>query len=185
MIVPAADRCCVVLVDYQARLLPVIHGGDEVVVQACALADIAAALEVPVFGTEQHRRGLGPNVDAIRGRCGQTLSKMHFDACADGLVERLRTAAGVAPAAVVVAGCEAHVCLLQTALGLRRAGLEVFVVATACGSRSPASHALAMQRLREAGAHIVDVEMVGFEWLRSCEHPRFKQALAIIKQLPV
>ena len=72
-------------------------------------------------------------------------------------------------------------CLLQTALGVLRSGRRVWVVADACGSRSPTNHDLAMQRLRQAGAGIVSVEMVAFEWLGSCTHPRFKAVLQRFK----
>ena len=102
-------------------------------------------------------------MDAVRQRCASTLGKMHFDACEDGLFELLNPAHDI-----VVAGCEAHVCLLQTALGLCRAGRTVWVVAPACGSRRAADQTLAMQRLREGGAGIVSSEMVFFEWLHSC-----------------
>jgi nicotinamidase-related amidase len=70
---------------------------------------------------------------------------------------------------------------MQTALGLLGAGLRLWVVAQACGSRTADNHALAMQRLRDAGAGIVSVEMVAFEWLRSSEHERFKAVLALLK----
>ncbi|MFM2058059.1 MAG: hypothetical protein RLY71_2444 [Pseudomonadota bacterium] len=175
------QHSALVLVDFQERLLPAIHHGAEVLVQALHLADIARELAIPVIGTEQNPRGLGPNTAALRERCDVTLNKMHFNACADGLVELLRPPAGAPVRDVVVAGCEAHVCLLQTALGLLQAGLRVWVVAEACGSRTAASHALAMQRLQQAGAVIVNVEMVAFEWLRSCEHPRFRAVLPGLK----
>ena len=169
-------RCSLVLVDYQSRLMPAILEGRQAVGNAVLLADAARLLDVPVLGTEQNPAGLGANVDAVRQRCASTLAKMHFDACEDGLLDLL----GDMPE-VVVAGCEAHVCLLQTALGLRRAGREVWVVADACGSRTAADHALAMQRLRDAGARIVGTEMVLFEWLHDCRHPAFKQVLALVK----
>lgn len=174
-----AARSSLVLVDYQARLMPAIHEGQRVVANALLLADAASLLGVPVLGTEQNPAGLGPNLDAVRQRCASTLAKMHFDACEDGLLGRLAEAGDVP--AVVLAGCEAHVCLLQTALGLRRAGREVWVVADACGSRTAADHALAMQRLRDAGARIVGTEMVLFEWVHDCRHPAFKQVLALVK----
>ena len=176
-----AARATLVLVDYQGRLLPMIDGHEAVLGHAVLLADVARAIGVPVIGTEQNPQGLGANHAAIRSRCAATLHKMHFDACADGLVDRLRTAAGAPPTEVVIAGCEAHVCLMQTALGLLRAGLAVRVVAPACGSRSAENKALAMQRLHDAGATLVSVEMVAFEWLRSCENPRFKAVLALLK----
>ena len=90
-----------------------------------------------------------------------------------------------APPQVVVAGCEAHVCLLQTALGLLRAGRRVWVVAPACGSRRSADHALAMQRLSQAGATLVSSEMVLFEWLADCRHPQFKPVLQLVKDVPL
>jgi nicotinamidase-related amidase len=171
-----AGRCKLVLVDYQARLMPAIHDGEAVVARALRLADAARLLRIEVLGTEQNPAGLGPNVDAVRQRCASTLAKTRFDACADGLLAPL----GDCPD-IVLAGCEAHVCLLQTALGLRRAGRRVWAVADACGSRAPADHALAMQRLRDAGAVIVGTEMVLFEWLQDCRHPAFKPVLTLVK----
>jgi nicotinamidase-related amidase len=171
-----ARRSALVLVDYQARLMPAIAGADSVLAHALLLADAAAILGVPIVGTEQNPAGLGPNVEAIRQRCPHTVAKTHFDACEDGLLDALAAAPEV-----VIAGCEAHVCLLQTALGLRRAGKPLWVVAPACGSRDPADHALAMQRLRDAGASIVSTEMVVFEWLHDCRHPRFRDVLTRLK----
>jgi nicotinamidase-related amidase len=175
------DRSALVLVDYQHRLMPQIHGGAEAVALGVKLGRVAQLLGVPVLGTEQNPRGLGPNGDAVRALCQHTLSKMHFDACEDGLVDLLRATRQPAPTNVVVAGCEAHVCLMQTALGLLRAGFTVWVVADACGSRLASNHALAMQRLRGAGAQVVSFEMVAFEWLRTCENPQFKPVLQVLK----
>lgn len=193
-----------VLVDYQQRLLPAIHQAESVMTQATLLADVGRVLGWPVIGTEQNPRGLGPNAEAISSRCDVVMAKTHFDACADGLVEliqqrgRLVQATGaVDPAAaipdqgaasnpalireVVIAGCEAHVCLMQTSLGLIDAGFKVWVVAPACGSRTAANHALGMARLQQAGATLVSAEMVAFEAIRSCGHERFKAVLALLK----
>ncbi|CAD5372245.1 Isochorismatase [Rubrivivax sp. A210] len=169
------------LVDYQQRLMPAIHGGAQAVAEAIFLARLARLLGLAVMGTEQNPAGLGPNVAALRELCDTTLPKMHFDACRDGLVPALRAAAPQARE-VVVAGCEAHVCLLQTVLGLRRAGFNVHVVADACGSRCAQDHGLAMRRLEGAGAVIVGAEMVAFEWLEACTDAQFRPALALIKQ---
>lgn len=177
-----AERCQLVLVDYQGRLMPAIHDHERVLANALLLADAARLLSVPVLGTEQNPAGLGPNADAVRERCAVTLAKTHFDACEDGLLDALAPQHAARPD-VVLAGCEAHVCLLQTALGLRRAGRTVWVVATACGSRRVADHTAAMQRLAAAGATITSTEMVVFEWLHDCRHPQFRQVLALLKAL--
>jgi nicotinamidase-related amidase len=176
-----ASRCVLVLVDYQQRLMPAIHRGAEVVAEGARLADVARELGIRVLGTEQNPRGLGPNEEAIRQRCDATVSKMHFDACADGLLEALRASAETPVRDVVIAGCEAHVCMMQTALGLLQAGFRLWVVAQASGSRTAENHDLAMNRLRQEGARIASVEMVAFEWLRTCEHEFFKPVLKILK----
>ena len=174
-----AARCAVVLVDYQVRLLPAIDGGSEVVRHACILADAARLLGVRVVGTEQNPAGLGSNVPEVAGRCDAVLTKRRFDACADGLAEVLD--AHGPRNQVVIAGCEAHVCLLQTALGLLDDGLQVFVAEDACGSRAPRSKELALDRLRQAGAVIVNVEMAAFEWVRNAQHEQFRAVSALIK----
>jgi nicotinamidase-related amidase len=178
------ERSALLLVDYQARLMPLVAGGAAVVEEGLFLARVACALGVPVVGTEQNPAALGPNVTALRALCQPTLAKMHFDATADGLLDVLR-ATGRPVDQVVLAGCETHVCLLQTALGLQAAGLQVAVVPQACGSRRAADKALALQRLAQAGATLVSAEMVAFEWLRTCEDPHFKAVLALIKGRPV
>jgi nicotinamidase-related amidase len=176
-------RSVLVLVDYQQKLMPAIHEGEDVVARALRLADAAREIGIPVIGTEQNPRGLGPNVEAIRARCGITISKSHFDGCRDGLLDAL--AGRPEPANdVVIAGCEAHVCLMQSALGLLRAGYSVFVVGDASGSRSRVDRNVAFRRLRQAGAVIVTVEMVIFEWLQTCDHERFKAVLQLLKAPP-
>jgi nicotinamidase-related amidase len=176
------DRSALVLVDYQTRLLPAIDRAEQVVAQAVLLADAARLLGLRVVGTEQNPKGLGPNTPPIRECCDTTLAKMHFDACADGLVEVLTRDR---QPEVVIAGCESHVCLLQTALGLLERGFRVWVVASASGSRRPSDKAAAMKRLQAAGATVVTTEMVLFEWLGSCEHASFKPMLQRLKQLEV
>ena len=169
------------LIDFQQRLMPAIHDAEAVLANAQRLALLAPQVGVPVWGTEQSVDKLGPNVAPLRAACGATLSKTAFGACADGLLDLLRPALAAGRAQLVLAGCEAHVCLLQTALGLRDAGHDVWVVADACGSRAATSHAAAMARLAAAGATLVTTEMVGFEWLATAGHPAFRAWQALIR----
>jgi nicotinamidase-related amidase len=173
-------KCALVLVDYQARLMPAIHEGAKVVANAHLLAQAARILDIPILGTEQNPSRLGPNVEPLKSACAVTVAKTHFDACRDGLLPALEQRMSGCEQ-VVIAGCEAHVCMLQTALGLLREGKRVWVVASASGSRHASDHAAAMDRLARAGATIVTHEMVVFEWLADCTHPRFREVLAIIK----
>ena len=196
-----AAQSQLVLVDYQARLLPAIFEGPLVLSNALRLGQLARLVHVPVWGTEQSPSKLGENVSELKALCAQTLSKMHFSGVEEGLGEWLRPqpkpVAGNArslpkhlqkPAAeaaernmVVIAGCEAHVCLLQTALDLLEDEFEVWVVTDACSSRTERNRDAAFDRLAGAGAELVTTEMVAFEWLRSAEHPAFKSMQAVIK----
>ena len=211
------DDSQLVLIDYQARLMPVIFENEMIVANALRLARIAHALAVPVWGTEQNPAGLGRNmpelIAAIESASdaggGKTLAKMHFNAVEDGLADWLRPPVrkptqGASPAGnarslpkhlqkpaepepegrntIVIAGCETHVCLMQTALGLLDEEFEVWVVTDACSSRSERNRDAAFDRLAGAGAELVTTEMVAFEWLRTAEHPAFKEVLGLIKQ---
>lgn len=172
-----ADKSILVLVDLQQKLLPAIDGADTVVAECVRLAQIAKLLDVPVFGTEQTPAKLGANTDEIRRLCEKTVIKTHFDACADGLLEVLPAERS----SIVVAGCEAHVCMLQTALGLMEHGYQVWIASDAVGSRRPANRDSALERLRQHGARLVTTEMIAFEWLRDSEHPGFREVLRLIK----
>ena len=82
---------------------------------------------------------------------------------------------------IVVAGCEAHVCLLQTTLELIEQEVDVWVVTDACGSRTERNRDAAFDRLASAGAELVTTEMVLFEWMRTAQHPAFRDIQALIK----
>jgi nicotinamidase-related amidase len=159
-------------------------------------------LEVPVWGTEQNPDKLGSNAPELRELCRKTMAKMHFSAVAEGLGDWLRPPArpaggnarslpkhlqkAAAPSAperptIVVAGCEAHVCLLQTALELLEQEFDVWVVTDACASRTERNRDAAFDRLAGAGAELVTTEMVAFEWLRTAEHPAFRDVQGLIK----
>jgi nicotinamidase-related amidase len=82
---------------------------------------------------------------------------------------------------IILTGMETHVCVLQTALGLLEAGFSVYLVADAASSRTPANRQLAIDRLHQAGAHIVSTEMVLFEWLERAGTDDFRALLPLIK----
>ncbi len=197
-----AEECQLVLVDYQQRLMPAIHEGDLVLANALRLARIAQMLQVPLWATEENPEGLGATVDALQPLvAGRVLPKMAFDGTgvllprlkpaaraqggnARSLPKHLQKAAPPPAAAresIVLAGCEAHVCLMQTALGLLEEELEVWVVTDACSSRSERNRDAAFDRLAGAGAELVTTEMVAFEWLRDAGHPRFRDVLTVVK----
>lgn len=203
-----AEDCQLVLIDYQARLMPAMPDADFVLANALRLARFAQAFAVPVWGTEQAPQQLGENPPELRALCQQTLRKQHFSACADGLMAMLRPPNRAKPithqganarslpkhlqkavpppepperSTIILAGCEAHVCLMQTALELLEEEFDVWVVTDACSSRTERNRDAAFDRLAANGAELITTEMVGFEWLRTADHADFKAIHALIR----
>ena len=171
------DDSVLLVVDTQTRLMPAIHEGQGVVRRCVQLATAARELGIHVIGTEENPDGLGPLVAEIAALCDTTLAKFHFSAPhEEGFLRRLPAGRNT----LVVAGCEAHVCVLQTVIGLLEAGHAVKWVADAVGSRHPHDRLAATERARRAGADVVTTEMVVFEWLGTSQHPKFKRLSQLI-----
>lgn len=196
------DDSQLVLVDYQGKLMPAIEQGEQVLERALLLGQVAKLLQVPVWGTAQAPDKLGALKAELAGLCQEVFEKTAFDACESGLVDALRPPVPVrssgnarslpkhlqkpaAPApgrnTIVLAGVEAHVCLLQTALGLLEQEFDVWVVTDACGSRRERDRDAAFDRLAGNGVELVTAEMVAFEWLRDAEHDAFRDVSALLK----
>ena len=172
------EASTLLVIDLQTRLMPAIRDGETVVRRCVQLATAARELGIHVIGTEENPDGLGPLVGEIASLCDTTLSKFHFSAPAEeGFLRRLPAGRDT----LVVAGCEAHVCVLQTVVGLLEAGHAVKWVADAIGSRHPHDRLAATDRARKLGADVVTTEMVIFEWLGTSQHPKFKRLLQLVR----
>jgi nicotinamidase-related amidase len=173
------------IIDIQERLAPVIHEISQVITNTVALIEAASELEVPLLVTEQYRQGLGGTVAPIAERVSKfsipLLAKCTFNAIA---VPAIRDAVERSKRRnVVICGAEAHVCVLQTAIGLINLGLLPVIVSDAVSSRKPADREAAVDRLRAAGAVIVTTEMVIFEWLERADSAEFRRLLPIVRAL--
>lgn len=172
-----AQTSMLLVIDFQTRLTPAIDGAAAAIANAQRLVRGAELLGVPTLYTEQYPKGLGHMVPELAAPADRLIEKTTFDSSrAPGFLERTpidRT--------LVLTGCETHICVLQTALGLIDAGRKVFVVADAVGSRSPESKRLGLERMEQAGATLVTTEMVLFEWVADARHPRFKEISALVK----
>ena len=172
------DQSTLLIIDLQARLMPAIDDGDAVVRRCIQLASAARELRIPVIGTEENPDGLGPNVPEVRALCDTTLRKFAFSAVSEaGFVEQLALGRDT----LIVAGCEAHVCVMQTVARLLGIGRPVKWVSDAVGSRRAFDRDAATARARALGADIVTTEMVLFEWLETCRHPAFRSTLQLVR----
>ncbi len=201
-----ADDCQLLLLDYQPRLLKALHQGEEALARALLLAKVAGIMGLPAWGTEQNPQGLGQLAPELKALLQRSFAKTAFDATQSDLVEALRPPAPPAPPArggnarslprhlqkpqqpaaparntIVLAGVEAHICLLQTALGLLAQEFDVWVVTDACTSRRERDRDAAFDRLAGNGIELVTSEMVIYEWLGDADHPDFRAVLQLVK----
>lgn len=176
-----AGASVLLLVDLQQRLAPSIEGIERIAHNAGRLLTGARRLDIPVMATEHCPEAIGPTVEPLRHRLrdSEIYQKTHFSAPEEADF-RERVAALRRPQ-WVLCGAEAHVCLLQAALGLRQLDHSVFVIVDAVGSRATQDKAVALERLQAAGCTLATTEMVLFEWLGHAGNPAFKELLEIIK----
>lgn len=179
------DRAMLLLIDLQEKLMPLIVHQEQVRRSTCKLLDGLRVFDLPVVVTEQYPKGLGRTVDDVSQKLPKgtiVVEKPTFSAWGTASVrEALRKCDRPQ---IIVAGVETHVCILQSALDLTAAGHDVFVVADAVGARSILDHDVALARTRHESVVVTTVESVLFELCESCESPRFKAMIEVIKAYP-
>lgn len=175
------DNSLLLVVDLQEKLAPAIFEGERVVRNSIRLLEGASKLGVPAFVSEHCTNSLGGSLPEVRSAAANAtfFPKTHFSCAAEpGVLDLLRAHQR---SQIILTGTEAHVCVLQTALGLLSEGFSVFFVADAASSRAAESHAIALERLRADGVHIVTTEMVLFEWLEQAGTNDFRALLPLIR----
>ena len=175
----SADTALLVI-DVQEKLMAKIPAADALIRNIAFLIDGAKLVGLPVTATEQYPKGLGPTVTALAARVPERADKVAFSCCAvpsviDGLHSNGRPK-------IVLAGIEAHVCVLQTALDLLAANYRVFVPVDAIGSRFAVDHEFAWRRMERAGAVVTTSEACVFEWFGGSDHPQFKKLSALVQE---
>lgn len=171
-----------VMIDVQEKLaaamaeeqLATLVRNSDILLQAAQL------LDVPVMYTEQYPQGLGQTLDTLREKLSNAprIEKTAFSCFA---VPAFREQLQADKSQIVLAGMEAHICVLQTALQLQQAGYQVIIAEDAVLSRSPANKANALARLRQAGIIISNTESIVFEWLGNAEGAAFKEISRLVR----
>ena len=171
-----------VIVDMQTKLVNVmpVDAMQSTIKNCSILAQAAQLLNVPIIVTEQYPQGLGATLPEIQQQFAhfKPIAKTAFSASAEPKFnQRLHRD----QSQIILAGMEAHICILQTALSLKHMGKQVYVVEDAIISRNAINKANALVRLREAGCVITNTESVLFEWLGNANHPAFKEVSKLIR----
>lgn len=176
-----ASRSLLMLIDLQTKLVPAVDEADACIRHCRMLLHAARRLGIPVLATEHCSKRVGPTVPSLRNELdpAEIIEKRHFNGALETTLDHALAAHG--RKTIVVAGTEAHVCVLQTVFGLKMRDHEPVVVADAIASRQPSARDLAIARMRHHGIDIVSAEMVVFEWLKVADTQAFRDMLPMIK----
>lgn len=177
------EKCGLLVVDIQERLMPVIGGREEVARNAALLIKAARVLKLPIVATTQYAARIGGLIPEVQAELGDVLplDKMHFSCFGNGGIrERIRR---LSPSVdtLIVCGVETHICVYQTVLGALHDGYRVVVAADAVSSRTEKNYEIGLARMRELGAVVASTEMIVYELLGEAGTPAFKELLPFLK----
>lgn len=178
-------RSQLLVVDMQAKLMPAILDGETILRNAGILVRAAGQLGLPITVTEQYPQGLGATLMPLREALASdtaVLSKLTFSAALEpAIADRIVRLMAQGRDQIVLCGVEAHICVLQSALGFKERGAHVFVVGDAVSSRSAHSMEAARFRLLQEDCRWITTEMAMFEWLERAGTDMFKTLSGLIR----
>src|SRR6202163_2313759 len=177
------EQCALIVVDMQEKLLPPIWEKDRLVKNVQLLIRLAGILKIPALVTTQYAKGLGNTVPSIASLLPDNppIDKLMFSCFgSDAFCSMLKRLPGHRTT-VLLCGMEAHICVMQTALGALREGYLVHVASDAVSSRTELNWRIGLERVRAAGAILSSAEMTLYELLRSSGAPAFKELLPYLK----
>jgi nicotinamidase-related amidase len=178
-----ADRCALVVIDIQEKLLPPIFQKAQLIKNSQLLIRLAGILKLPALVTTQYAKGLGNTAPEIASLLPETqaIDKQMFSCFGSDVFCSLLKRLPGNRNTVLLCGMESHICVTQTALGALREGYIVHVASDAVSSRTEWNWKIGLERMRAAGAVISSTEMIIYELLRSSGAPAFKELLPHLK----
>ncbi len=165
-----ADDSVLIAIDVQDAFLHKLpaQASERLLNNVCWLVKLAHWRQIPLVVTaeELHQQPLA-------GRLADTLpdNTPVFDKVVFGLAHQpdiLEAVERTGRRTAVLMGLETDVCVAHSAIGLRERGYQVAVVIDATGSPAP-GHELGLQRMQQAGAIMLNMKGLFYEWLRTIE----------------
>ncbi len=177
------ERCCLMVIDPQERLMKAIHKAKRVEKNISLLINCSQILNLPVIATTQYVKGLGGYVEGIERLLGdlKKIDKMEFNALDNPKVQVTLNDLSKAVDTLLITGVEAHICIYQTALGAIRAGYRPWIMEDAVSSREKQNSRAAIRRMTQLGIPVITTEMAIYDLLKRAGTPQFKQMLTFLK----
>jgi len=174
-----AERCALIVIDIQEKLLPPIFQKEQLVRNTQLLIRAARILNIPTLATTQYAKGLGATVPEIASLLAEIeIPDKTLFSCfgSDAFCSSLKRFPGNRNT-LLLCGMESHICVTQTALAALREGYLVHVASDAVSSRTEWNWKIGLERMRAAGAVISSTEMMIYELMRSSSSSAFKELL--------
>lgn len=170
-----------VLVDVQGKLARIVHESEKMIENVNRLIQGLRMMGIPIVWLEQYPEGLGPTHEEVAKHLEglEPISKITFDACKNP--DFVQAVEKTGRRQVLLAGIETHICVYQTALGLRSLGYEVQAVADAVSSRTIFNKEIGLDRMKSEGIMLTSVEMVLYELMQAGKGAEFKEILKLLK----
>jgi len=169
------------IVDIQERLMPHMYNTEEFLSNCEKLISGLNALEIPVLLLEQYPKGLGHTDEKIKAilKTYEPIEKVEFNCCDNEVI--LKTLKESGKKNVILMGVESHVCLMQSALGLKEEGFLPIVIADCVSSRNQNDKKFALKRLIQEGCILSTYESILFEFCQKAGNDYFKAISKIVK----
>lgn len=176
-----AENCIALIIDYQEKLMPVMHEREALVKRSEILINGLKALAVPMMVTQQYTKGIGMTVPEVLEAVGthDYYDKMTFSCWDDETIQTAIKDTG--KKYIIICGIEAHICVLQTCIDLKEAGYIPVLVTDCISSRKASDLKIALNRARDEGVVLTSSEAILFELLRKAGQETFKTISKLIK----
>ena len=178
------SQATLLIVDMQEKLFDKIQDSISILSVIEKVIFVFEVIRNPVVFSEQYPKGLGPTVASLRKKLSnnefERIEKTSF-ACFAHEDAKFRAKNFIKSKQVIICGIETHICILQTAINLKKLGYDVFVLEDGVGSRKKKDRDSAITRLIENGVYLITLEMLVFELLRDSNHEHFKKLSKLIK----
>lgn len=177
------ERCALLVVDIQAKLMPVISNRDEVVKNTTLLLKTAKTLKMEIVATTQYAARIGELLPEIQAELAgvAVLDKIHFSCFANPVIQGRIKALPMPVNTLIICGVETHICIYQTVAGGLMQGYRMWVPADSVASRAEKNYQTGLARITEVGGIVANTEMIIYEWLHKAGTPAFKAILPFIK----
>lgn len=181
-IIPEETQC--MIIDMQERLMPAMNEREAIEDRALMLIRGLKILGIPMMITQQYTKGLGKSIPGVYEAAGteEYFDKHTFCSTKDPeILMELEKRRAEGRRNVIVCGTEAHICALQTCIGLKELEFNPIYVVDAIASRKESDKQVGIWRAMQEGIVMTTAEAILFELTVDSRHPGFREISALVK----